>query len=104
MVAAISKIKEAEDLSEAAVRKATESAQEIVRAAAVTSRDRRKAILDEARKKRAEALEKARKEADEACVPLEEANRRDLDKILNPDETAFTQAVDALVASLAQGS
>jgi len=100
LVAAISKIKEAEDANEALLVKATETAQEITRAAAASARDRTKAIRDETREKRAEILSKARSDADAACAPLKESAEREIERVLHPNENAFESAVNALVKKL----
>lgn len=103
LVAALSKIKEAEDAAEAAVKKATEAAQEIMKTATATARERRKAIVEDTRQKRAEILQNARREAEAACVPLDEASSRDIERILRPDEAAFNKAIETLVDKLARG-
>lgn len=100
MIAAIVKVKEAEDACEAEVKKATETAQEILKKATGEARDRRKAITDEMRLKRAEMLNKARQEAENACIPLDEAAKQEIGRILHPDEAAFNEAVNTLVETI----
>jgi vacuolar-type H+-ATPase subunit H len=101
LIEAITKIKEAEDAGDALVTKANEEAQEIVRAAAASSRDRVKAIRDETRKKRAAILDKAKADAEAACAPLDEAAKKDIERILKPESSTFDGAVNQLIKKLA---
>lgn len=90
------KVKEAEDASSEAVRRANEEAKRILADAEKDGNERCNAMLREARLLRDEMIREAAKEAEEESVPLGKKTAGEIERILNPERERFEKAVAAI--------